>query len=411
MKKQRNWMGLAWGFVGLLVVSAVLMSLGKRDNQSFPSATSYSPSGTRALRELLESQGYEVHVETSTMAKTDPDALYIAFLVDSTASILDDPAILEPVERPKAGEEEGEFDGSYRRWEEQKREEVRPLSGVIKAGANALIVWLPDDFRAASRLAQTGQVKVDGPAGQSLLVSSDMNTYGPDPADMLADDAVEMWFSQGMRSAWAVAGKVKNSVVVESYNGLPFTNRFIDVQDNAQYAASLVNLAAKSKKIVFLEATIGNAVEPSVLATIGPWASGMGMQAFFLFVLLIVFGAVRFGLPDERRPRQSGTRELVDALGETYARTRSNHVGLRAIYDEYDRQVRSKLKLPADAGPSERNKLIPSSLAHAFATVQAMCDERGSERESINAAKVLQREVEDFLGRIPKPRMKKRKRS
>ncbi|MBX3118743.1 MAG: hypothetical protein KF784_06730 [Fimbriimonadaceae bacterium] len=415
MKKQRNWMGYAWTMLGLLVITAVLMSLGKQDNDSFPSASSYTPSGVRAFRELLESQGYDVHVETTNLAKPDPEALYIAFLVQDSISILDDSSLLDPPKKivdaeDGSGDERARY--ATEDWEERRKEKVRPLVPVVKSGANVLLVWLPRGFHSASRMGLEGPTKIKAMNGTTYLVSSTKSDYGPYPAGMDADDAIKIWTNPLTENPYATMGKLGQSTIVEAYDGLAFTNRFIDSQDNAKYVLSLVaNGALKSKKIIFLEATIGNATDPSIFAMIGPWAAGIWTQIVFLFILLIVFGAVRFGLAEERRTRQSGTRELVDALGETYARAKANHIGLTAIYEEYDRQVRSKLKLPSEAGPAERNKLIPDSLAKAFATVQAMCKERGPEHESVNAAKVLQREVEDFLGRMPKQPLRKRKRS
>ncbi len=406
MKAIRNWMPLAWTLVGLLIVAAIMMTLGKRDDRSFPSATSFSPSGSRAFRELLESKGYTVRVETSTLAKIDPDALYVAFLVQRTPSILETPTLLEP--KPESKSETEERPSWEDRTVEQDRAAVKPIARVVNGKANVLAIWLPRDFRTASLQARTSSNAESKRFGK-LSISTSSELYPPNMGSIVSDDYLEVWTLN--QQPCNIIGTVKGVNIGEAYQGLPFTNRFLDQQDNAAFALSTVaSMAPPSKKIVFLEDSIGNAVNPGIFAMIGPWASAMWSQITFIFFALILFGSIRFGLAEERRRRQSGTRELVDALGETYARTRSSHLGLKSVYAEYDRQIRAKLKIPADAGPAERNKYLPTSLADAFARAQSLSEDRQSEEVCLTAAINLQKEVESYLGRTPKPPMRKRKK-
>lgn len=400
MKKRRNWMTIAWTLFGMLVVSGVLMSLGHSETNSFPSASSFEPSGTRAFYELLSSQGYDVRAETNSLATPDPDALYVAFLVEYPTSILENSRMLDEAELPN---DEQETPASIR-----ERGRMGALKEVIDAKANLLIIWLPRDFHGASVTAESKSTLVKSAYGTGLEINS--SQYGISNGwHNPNQDVLPLWNGPGSLSYVAV-GKIHGSYVAESYEGVPFTNRFIDRYDNANYVSQIVKaIAPKSKKVVFYEKTIGNVATPTVFAIIGPWAASMWTQIIFVFLMVAIFGAIRFGLPDERKVSQSGTRELVDALGETYARTKSTHVGLQAIYNQYDRLVRTRLKLPLEAGPAERNKYIPSNLASAFSMVQALCDERSPERHSLLAAKRLQMEAEAFLGTSTKQMAKKRK--
>src|SRR5205085_356033 len=70
---------IAWIGLGLLAISAMLLTIGTRDTESFPAADSYSPSGTAALSHLLEQNGYRVAIDRRIRPQLAPGDVAIAF--------------------------------------------------------------------------------------------------------------------------------------------------------------------------------------------------------------------------------------------------------------------------------------------------------------------------------------------
>ena len=200
------------------------------------------------------------------------------------------------------------------------------------------------------------------------------------------------------------------------YSGIIATNRFIDKNDNAVEAVRLVRTVAKpGSRLVFLEAAFGNGSEPGVLETLGSWALAGWWQLLLLGGVVIYTLGKPFGYPDEERPMQRGGRELIDAVSNIYRRSRMTQLALHAMYDEADRQVRRKLKLPVDAPVSERNRLIPTDLATAFTNIENVMGYTNTEpgmripqHMALEMGKSLNHGLATFLGQhVPSTRRNK----
>ena len=200
------------------------------------------------------------------------------------------------------------------------------LTAHAERGGTILALPLSDDFRTASKVALTAEQSITSrPRGaqKHVTVSADVP-----PPSIVPDDATKfnLW-ETGTPTAFATAMKVGKGTLVTLSDGLPATNRFIDRADNAEVLLSIIQpLVPRGGRIVFTEATFGGGREPSLLATIGPWAQAGWMQLLFLFVVIVLTLGFRFGLADERRVTERGQRELLEAVADTYQRGRMTRV-------------------------------------------------------------------------------------
>ncbi len=382
---KRGIPAIAWTLAALLGVSAVFLSLGKRENVADPDSTSYGPSGLRALADLLRSEGFRVRTERRSRFVLRDDELAVAAIVRRGGFGFD------PRSRDRAFEER--------------------LEAHLRSGGAAVVLAFDIEFDSASSHALRGGGRAE-PAivgiGRASLMDQPLSvSIGPGVLRSarflglrsLERDSTPLWrVNQGETLAELV--RVERGPCLLINDALGATNRFLDREDNARLMLWAMSALAKpGETIVFLEAGHSPQGVPSALEILGPWAVAAWWQAIFVFVLLIVAGGLRFGLPEVARFREAGARDLVDAVGSLYSRGRATHLAFSALAAEADRALRQRLKLPSDAHVSMRNRMLPDDLAAALTDAETLAESRCPEGEAVAAARRLERLAADFLGR------------
>jgi len=369
---------IAWGLAGLLIIAGFLISLGQQDTDSNPEASSYSPSGISAFRELLKLHGVNVVVDQQPRPKLGPNDVAIAFKrqSDENQKALGGPS------------QEAEFQTYF--WK------------FISEGGTGIVIPIQKDFFATSRLvadAAPTSVK-DATTGESFKISSSVpsNQDFEEPEDSESSSSITLWYDG--KSAFLRAYRLDKGVALVAKDGIGITNRFINHNDNAKAFAAMISILAKpGKRVVFTEASFGNVHEHGLLETIGPWANAAWQQLIFLGVVVIFTLGKRFGLSEEPKPAQRGSRELLDALADTYRRARSTQSALTTAWDRADADLRLMLKLPKDATRSERDRLIPANLQNALARMEAAKQMPNvSQDQALDLIKRSQNEMDAFLG-------------
>ena len=353
----------AYGLVAILVIAGLMITLGQRESQSKPSATSYFPSGLHAFQDLLERNGISTHVDRLEQPRLKPTDLVIAAYVNRGFTVFGDSG-------PKPIEES--------------------LKRHLQRGGRVLVLPFDEDFRARSFTAIKQLTPVVSKDGQDKyeISSSPLDSGGlfeyqtglsAGGARFLpiefSDDVFMPWLKRDPKSTdgfVAIAGRGPG-MLCRTADGLFATNRFMDRGDNAQFALRIVNgLLPEGGRVVFAEATVGNAVSPSLVNVLGPWATGIWMQLLVLFLVVIVTLGVRFGLPEISRRKQRGEREMVDAVSDVYRRARSTAVALDVAYRNADQRIRRALKIPTNVGAQDRDRLLPDVLVRLLQQVDAM---------------------------------------
>jgi len=368
---------IAWILTGLLGLSAALLSMGQQDSETNPDSSSYSPSGLSAFRQVLMDAGYQVVINRQERPKLQPNDVAIAF---------------ERKTKPK--------DQSIALTEVKSEEKMFQsyFQNLIEVGHKGILFKIDKDYYTASKQATAGPPAVvkDAIKGTEYHVSQSSDL---DQLNYNSDDG-NLTLLTTPTSAFARIQQKKNGQLIVVRDGIGVTNRFIDKADNARCFVSLVAaMAPPRSRIVLLEASFGNVRKPSLMEAIGPWANAAWQQLLFLGLVIAYTLSRRFGIGEETRPVQRGSRELVDALGDTLGRARANQATLAALAKTADNDIRLALKLPRDATRAERDRHLPATLQSALAHLDAAATmERIPEDQALILVKRAQTELREFLG-------------
>ncbi|MCC7229922.1 MAG: hypothetical protein IT203_05975 [Fimbriimonadaceae bacterium] len=344
---------IAFALLSVLILAAILLTLGQREREARPSATSYNPSGLHALRQLLTERGIETRVDRYEQPRLAKNELVIAAYVESGPDLFG--------RKPLKAIEEA-------------------LNGHLKKGGRVLVLPFDPDFQARSVEAVKATTGVIQPSTKrELQVNTSPLTFSTLTIDSGRASAGSATFlnlefeafafaswmkdSFGSKDPFVITTKSRDGILARTADGLFATNRFIDRNNNAEVALSIIEgLVPKGGRVVFTEATLGEGLEPSLVGTLGPWAVGMWMQLILLFLVIVFTLGVRFGLPEQERRRQQGQRELLEAVSDVYRRANSVAVALDTAYEMADRRIRRGMKLPAQVSLEDRDRLLPEPL-------------------------------------------------
>jgi hypothetical protein len=373
---------LGWVFLGLLVVGGMLLSAGRNETSTRPRADSFSPSGAAALFALLSSRGYKVEIDRSPRPKLGPGDVAIAFELETG---LPDPS--ETTRLTDVGKE---------------------LTASVHRGSVLFDLPLGTDFAAVSAESHLHTYARSGKQSRGITEGSGYEGSVVFPEDEgNPDNGATVLGDNSQNGIWAE--KIGSGYKVSYLDGIGLTNRFIDSADNAQvFLETLRAFSAPGSRVVFTEAAFGNIDEPGLMQTIGPWAEAAWFQLLFLFVVIVYTLGRRFGLPEEYRPKQKGTRELLEAITDTFIRAKAGSAALKAASAETDARLRTVLKLPRDAGSGELYRLLPENLIDAMTRVRAASEmEKVHPRDALNLIQKLEAETESYL-RVQRPQAARR---
>ncbi len=363
---------VAWILLGLLAISAALISLGTTDMSSSPSATSYTPSGTAALAELLTQSGYQVRISNSVRPNLQPGDLAICFLVEPGAS------------------------ESFRQ-KSKHDPEIQTQAAVasfLRQGGAALVLDLPHNFQDSAQLDQPFKDFL-GQSGHTVSRTSQAGV----PEFAQNDDVQHI--PLGKRAdvdSIATLSKVGQGYMLSMFDGLLGTNRYIDQADNAAVLLKAVSFLAKpGARVEFVEGTWGNATPPGVMEAIGPWALGAWRQLLFLGIIVIFTLGRRFGVGLVTHSQEHSSKELVDALANVYQRSGSGAVALKVAIERVETLLRRRLKLTREITGRDLAVRLPDPLSTTLLQAARLANENCDSVTAIETAQRLDREAGDYL--------------
>jgi hypothetical protein len=364
---------IVWALVGLLGLASILLSLGQRELFARPAADSFAPSGASALAELLK-RDHSVTIDRRPRPQLNPSDVAVAF------------TSVEP--NPTSKDDFGTIEESLREHAER--------------GGRLLLLNIPSQFQDASRtLLREEPVEVtDEGRNRRFRVHANLNLAGGAGVDVLqhGDPSVSLWSTDG--GDFLRAARVGKGTVVIVTDATAFTNRFLDRADDAAAAVATVALVApKGSRLVFTEAAFGNVHQPGLMETLGAWAVAGWYQLLFFGLVVVYTLGRRFGFPEVERTPQRGTRELLDALADTYYRGRHSRIALRTALSAVDAEVRSALRMPRDEELSARDERLSPELRRALAEAYgALTVDKLHPSDTLGVVQRLHQAKQDFLG-------------
>jgi len=391
--KSKRLPGLIWLLTVVLVSVYLLLQLADYGNKAYPSAYSYLPSGASAYAELLKRLGYEVEISRSPHPKLGPKDIAIVYQLHGGSSFHSNP--------------------------------LKAVEDKLKAYGfkNALVLYLNENFQKGSKLAQEGSLVTDGSSEIPIKLSigdrygfsdnlEDFWSFEEGRDDPPTNDGVALFLSRGFLNAFAVQSKSHGRDVIHVGDAIGTTNRFIDKEQNAAFFSGILQFFdSAGKKVVFIEDAIHNSEGESLLGMLAPWSGPARLQILLLAVLTAWILGKRFGLPESRRYRQSGSKELVDAIADTSLRARATDFAMAQILEDCERQVRNALKVGRDVKLQDLLKMLPTEVAEPFSLCAAALREKIPEGDAVKLISRLQASVDGYLGRYQRPIRKRRSKS
>ncbi|HEY0866618.1 MAG TPA: DUF4350 domain-containing protein [Fimbriimonas sp.] len=376
MKWPRTLWSVAWVLMGLLAVAATMASLGQRDVAANPDPLSYGPSGTAAWAEVLRRTGYEVSIDHRSKPGVGPNDLAVAFVNRERYS----------GEAPESAPESPIF---------------QHLRQFAADGGTVLVLPYAENYIDVSRrLIEAPPATIRNAASQKAFKVSLPDYEDPLLLGLLfpgVGTQVDLW--QGPSEPYASGWTVGKGRILALRDGTLATNRFIDRHDNAEFLQGLVAATTgEAGRVVFATATFGSVRDPGLMARIGDWAVVSWYQILLAFLVAAAGLGVRFGYPERAHTVQRSSRELVDAIAETFRRGKKSTVALRAAIDSADQTIRFAYKIPRDASEGERDRILPESLVDALRLAEtASREKRLHPSDALGLARRLESEVATAL--------------
>lgn len=365
---------VAWVLLGILTAGAVLITLGKREEQANPSLDSMGPSGLSAFGQLLSENGYRVTSTLTAMPSYQPTENVLVIPLDETGnSLIDDDAGVGVAQQ---------------------------VARFLEKGGRVIVLRIPVEFSGASKSLRRQEVRNRISGEKFAIHARPVNWGDASPSGFLnAPTSASIWSIGQSQAGFGGLTRFGKGVAFTLEDGMIATNRFLDRERNADVLMqSVAMVAPKGSQLVFLGSSFYDE-SPSLIELLGPGAIAAWLQIIFCFVVVVFTLGKRFGLAEEVVTTQKGQRELVDAVAEIYRRARSTRVACRAAYDRADQEVRKALKLTAEAPAYERDARIPGALALEFRRVFEGSIDALPAAEAFARCRELRRQVRRFLSR------------
>lgn len=350
MKKHRNWQSIGLVLTGLLILAAIAITIGSERDQWQPSPNSYAQGGTAAFADLMRRRGYEV-VSTRT---THPDLRS------------DDLALV--------------FHSSYQIGSPVTEETDRPvplrasLQSHLKAGGKILVASVEPNWVEFKTTQSEDIINLQGKKLRVTLTGLD-SPFSYSRTGDLDQGSITLWASQDPKknAQLAMLEAYEKGRILSFSGASPFSNLLIGRDDNAEWIVSTIrSVAPDAKRLVVLEAAFGNASDPGLLELIGPWALAGWRQLLLLGAVIVFTLGIRFGVAQDPRHQESGQRELLEGVAETYRRSKANWLAVETIHREVDRQLRIQNRIPLGVETRVRDKHLSEEARSILGEVEAL---------------------------------------
>lgn len=375
----------------VLVVASSALIFARSERDTYPAIDAIRPSGLKLFAELLASDGYQVVSDRYVNPDVEGAGLVICTNIVEPGSIF--------------GEDLAEFDDTPKDPANQDAAATgewgvfdQNLFKSVAKGTSVLWLHIGRQFDNDSLRSIKGKDLADTDiSDQKYQVSYSQSTLKRAKLSMPVtfSPSTTVFYADGL--SLVTSGYYKEGLVVQVRDGLGATNRYIDTKDNAKFYLNLVHsMCPPGSKIIFAEGSFDNFANSSVIDALGPWAVAIRFQFVVLIVSVCYSLGKRFGLARPDSVRETGTRELTDAIGALMHRKRKSNLAFRYLYADADARVRKALKLPAHATVQDRNARIPDELRYALNDVQVDNQFR-TPTETLVAAQRLENSLQDFL--------------
>lgn len=350
MKRLRLIVGILFC---LLFLAGMFLISGRDNDVTLPSADSTRPSGLSAFSALLREDGYRVRIERDPYAtfSNNPTVVVVSWLDEFDATI----GPTQPSD--SFFEMFVEDDSDYKHF-------TQTLNFFEARGGKIVNLYLNERFTEPSRNVTAGNAAtMAGLPPQQYTLSLGRQVSS-------TSQGFPILHSRGIPVA-KLTNRQSGGRRLDIWQGIMATNRFVSADQNADALLAMVReVAPAGSEIVFAETSWGNAVKPSAVARIGPWAQAMWWQGLLVLVVFLFATGKRFGLPVNDPVVERGTADVLQAMGDTLARGSKHDHALFILMDDALERIRTALRASPSESPFELMKQVPPHLAEVMKSIR-----------------------------------------
>lgn len=372
----------------LLIAASVLFVFGGENTVINPSTVNTRGLGLAAYAELLRKNGIEMEADRSpvlhlgkndVLVMTDFDARQRFRLNRSESS------------RPADPDREEYSDESAKPAERPTQMQMS-IKRHLAQGGRVLLLGMPGNMPEMRPKGEPLAVQtVGGKRTFSIRVAEAPLLRETNPTE----NAVVLLELGGQPFAFLVPQD--GGVILEVTDATFLRNRFIAEAQNADLALWLAQrYMPPGGRMVFAEATSGNAETRSALDEIGKWATTAFWQAILLLAVVVVTLGRRFGLPSRELTQARGAKELMVAMGDTLSRARRHDHALLILRSAAVERVRSALRLSVGLSEQEIIARMPADAQMLMAQIIRLQGHEVNPKVAVNIAQSLESHLRDI---------------
>jgi len=381
-----------WSIVGLiLLVSFLIYATAGRELNPSPSSENPDPKGFQLFANLLQENGFQVRRDRSAVPTIKPDEVAIVFLEFGRSNFIEE--IQREVDDDRRSERQ---DFPPRRLDREMERIADPfilsLDEHMKRKGTVLAFYVTQDNvdeitrPVQFEFARGGKSRYRINAAFPRDLITPLPSIRPDPFVLAGDNA-----NDAVTVSLARAG-----LFVELLTASSASNEWLPRHDNAQFALDVLNRTAPGRKVVFLEASAGNATQSGLFLTIGPWAEALRWQMFALLAVIFFAKGALFGPPITDRVPVRGARALVDAIAGIMSRNSGGDLMRHSTLADVTRRVAKRNRMPLDSTFEAVKPYMTPSLVEAYLAVRDSDFKPREVKNWIVLFQTLEDEIRDY---------------
>lgn len=373
----------------LLVAASVLFVFGGDSSVTNPSTVNTRGLGLAAYAELLRRNGIDIESDRSPVIR----------LSQSDVLVVTDYSDRQTFQFQSSDEEGGSSDPDRDEYADetpptpkQPSQIEQSISRHLAQGGRVMMLGMPSNQPETRPSGEP--IQVVGARGEARFLVQCMDSptlRTPDPTEMAV---VLLRYDQ---EPFALLSPTGGGVTLEVTDATFLRNRFVAKEDNAELAIWLARrFLPKGGRMVFAEATAGNAETRTALDEVGKWATAAFWQAMLVLAVVAATLSRRFGVASRELTRARGAKELMVAMGDTLERARRQDHALLILRNAAIERIRSALRLSAGMSEQQIIALMPPDAQMLMAHIIRLQGHEVDSKTAVNLAQSLESHLRDI---------------
>lgn len=367
----------------ILLTATVVFVFGSGSGNNMPSTTNPKGLGLAAFGELMQSSGIPYESTRSLQpVVTAKDLLITADQVSYWNTVADEYINQSDDEPPSDKTEKPP----------QPTQLERTIENHLKSGGRILqfVFW------------ETGSESIPSPSSTIARTATGKTTFNlrfssDTIFDKAESDTPAIPFLKAGDGTLASLVSDRGGTVLRVEDSEFLRNRYLALDQNATLALWLVRkFLPEGGKVIFLEASAGNAESRNALDEAGKWAPAAFWQALLLVFVIVATLAPRFGLASREFVTSRGAKELMSAMSLVLLRAQRHDHALAILRQSCIERIRQALRLPVGLPENEVISRVHPDFQALLSQVAAMQGREVGRGDAVQIANGLVKYITDL---------------